>query len=273
MTDTPTFIMLGHGGDRMAGFHGERKIMKKGYTLVTITECGTEVTTPKLGQMLAVLERNKSLARDPAKNQDKLQDKLNFQIRIYSEGNEYPSLVYQPASFFEIGNNTLYARSGVLNLNDLTKEDAQITYQLPSSRGKTEEEVIAQTYSKSVFPLDIKKMEDGKKKYTIEYVFRELGPGVYYFPICRSPFTKDPPRSGDVQLMKNKSEAQQQERKKSSKSSSTSTEGMGSSTSTSTEGMGGNSSKSTKGGRGKRMKKRLTRRRKYGTRRTTMRLV
>jgi hypothetical protein len=275
--------MLGHGGDLLID---TRNKLKRGYTLVTITECATEVTTYRLSRMIGVLSEreNKPLARNPVINLFALQRKLGFEIRVYKEGEEYPSLIYQPGSFFpRPGGGISYARSGVINLDNLDEVDAQIMHQLPSSRGKTEQEVIAETWSKSMFPLasDIKTLQDGKKLYTIEQVFDALGPGVYYFPICRSALV--PTQPSKVALQQTKSNAQQEELRQSlhrlditplgERVLNIDLSGLEGEGSTSTEGMGGNSSKSTKGGRGKRMKKRLTKRRKYGARRTTMRLV
>lgn len=248
MSDPPVYIMLGHGTEIPVDFHKRNTLPPPPwsptaeFTLVTSTECGRTTTSEQLSHLIEVLKANEALARDPYTNREELSRILGFEIRVYKRGDRYPKLFYKPKSFH--ANDTLYDLSGVVNLKSLTDDDITFIRNPKSTSGKSEMDIIYESWNKSRFPKkgDITSLDDENLRLTpIETVLGSLGPGIYYFPVCRHFDPAHFPRA-NPNLIKHLSTQQQQTMR------------------------GGR-------GRGKRMKKRLTRRRKYGTRRTAMRLV
>lgn len=248
MSDPPIYIMLGHGAENPVDFD-KREIFPTGplgpwstqpFMLVTSTECGSTTTSNQLSHLIEVLKANKELAKDPYTNRDELGRLLGFEIRVYKPGDRYPSLLFAPKSFHR--NDSVYDLSGVVNLNALRESDIEFIKHPESVAEKSEKEIIAKSWEKSLYPKkeDIKSLNDRILEATpVEFVFSALGPGIYYFPVCRFFEPKNFP-AVNPRLIQHRSTQQQQTRR---------------------------------GGRRKRMKKRLTKRRKYGTRRTAMRLV
>jgi hypothetical protein len=233
MSDPPVYVMFGHGIEIPLTVRG-RNALPEGVTLVTIAECGTGLQHVGMVNILAELLQNKQRAANPTLQNFK---DAYLDLHIFKgddkDNNEHPTLFYEPVTSLVGGS---YATiSGVVRLDSITEE---VSDSLTEEVIEASQESIERMYRNSLFPRakDVR-LEDGKISYPtvpIERVFEELGPGVYYFAGCRN-FTHSVPER-HAELLKRMSNEKQQ-------------------------------------GRGKRMKKRLTKRRKYGARRTTMRLV
>lgn len=260
----PTYVMLGHGAD-MPVEKVDRPVLPDGVTLVTTMECGVGSPTELPGHVLEVLKKYRTQANDPVTNKLFLESKLGFKIHVYRPGNPYPDIGYTPEALQRYLGR--YYLSGVVNLEGLTDADVRLMQNGSPFTSNTESD-ISRSFERSAFPnvdaaLDTILNGFSFSVVPLRFIFNYLGDGVYYFPLCRSipDFVEQEPER--LSLIRQKSAQDQQKEDEEIKLRRLETRLQ--------KPQAFPLRRRTIGG--KRMKKRLTKRRKYGARRTTMRLV
>ena len=212
MQAVPAFVILGHGEeDTTVGFD-ERSVLPEGYTLVTLSQCGA-VTDEDIVQNFI----NAASSLDPAmirtfKEVDKktIESLLGQKIHIYTEGQKIPALY---VSFFldwvrDDGWDTM--KSGVYTLPVTPDPKILKPYAYASSAEKNALVIhntfspkmmgdVLDLYTDSRFPLRenvhvVANRGVFQQSVTapLSAVFNaaNLGPGVYYYIVCRDPKEK-----------------------------------------------------------------------------------
>jgi hypothetical protein len=198
MTTTyPTFVILGHGYENV---EIERKILPTGVTLITTTECGRTVQDTNLYKLLDELYKVES-----APSPRNLSRKINKYFRIYESGEEYPSLYTSLLLEFPTKvdkNKFIIEKAGVYKLPLSFNPDGEMFtgYIHLTPHGWVDlsgQSIIEKSYEGAVFAPSLDTI---KKDYShnneialsvfqesipISKIFDSLGPGIYYFPLCR----------------------------------------------------------------------------------------
>lgn len=210
-----SFIILGHGEESIVDIH-ERPSIPKGYTLVTLSECGISTTKKEVCPLTEEFskEENRILFNDPVKYKKEIETFLNnTPIHIYTAGDHYPELSIQLFLDWKKEDYVSIMKSGVYSF-PISKEKFMIgegtTFceRLFKRIGPYKETFISTTiphdydamlqYDDSIFPTaDTIIYQVSRKKSikllkkactaTLESIFTKCGPGVYYYVICRSP--------------------------------------------------------------------------------------
>lgn len=271
----PTYVMLGHGSELPVEIE-HRPVLPEGITLVTAVECGLLSPRYLPGQILQLLKKNEQLANNPVKNQLALSMALGIKIHVYKPGERYPALSYQPVSTL---NTDEYFLSGVVDLATIKPRNIELMQTGKEVQGLFEREV-SESYSKSVYPnvRSAKTILSRERMpvVPIEDVFREVGQGVYYFPICRDVVVNEttlPITSPELIRAQSYEEQLQQVGPQLEKSEREQLRGFPLRRRSMRPSAPPRIVDPGRLGGKKRMKKRLTKRRKYGARRTTLRLV
>ncbi len=98
--DPNVFVFFGHGWETMTTKFKERKILPKGVTLVTFSECGIptqlETMVPIVQKMTEEhLPTLSKIATDQSEETiTAIQELLGKNIRVYTNGAKYPDLLY-----------------------------------------------------------------------------------------------------------------------------------------------------------------------------------
>jgi hypothetical protein len=207
------FLILGHGTEDIAPWV-ERHVIPKGYTLITVSECGIYTTTDEVCPMTKAFseETYRSIFMEPVKHKKQIEKIMKGkEIHIYTEGKRYPQLTLQmfldwptddgvkmfksgvypfPIDFgaFQIGEGKSYCDKLFKKIGPYKGFSATIPadydpkVHFEGSKIPTVDEVtdIIKTTKKS---------GTIKNKLTIplEDIFKKCGPGIYYYVICRSP--------------------------------------------------------------------------------------
>ncbi len=259
--------MLGHGGE-IAKSREDRPTLPDGVTLVTAVACGMSAELSRPGRVLRILKDNLVEAGNPVdlRNLEKLNSKIGIKFNVYEENQPYPSLWFRPESI----QPGMFGLSGIVKLEEIDDDDINLMTNLaPTTQNKLEDVNIS--FRRSVWPTQEKARQVIVTNNTpfgitsIHKIFEALGAGVYYFPICRD---TDEDKNV-VALIRAESAAEQEKLREQYKADK-----LGRRVTAEQQRYIANRGFSTRrrpiGGRGKRMKKRLTKRRKYGTRRTAV---
>lgn len=223
MTDAPVYVFTGHGYEDLSLAFKDRKPMPKGYTLVTFTECGRKTNYTSILPTLGEMSKKEQLAmfQDPTSNQKAIEAKLGATIKVYEpEEDFYPPLYYMPIGDHPTpnGNATFYSKSGLYKLplapltshleewsasqSDVPSEDIEFLKSgylakgtLPCEDKPSDDQVkehwpsVLGSFNGAVFPKEdeLRDILAGNvaNGFKIEEVFTRMGPGVYYWPICR----------------------------------------------------------------------------------------
>jgi hypothetical protein len=211
--DDNAFIILGHGTEDVTKWI-ERPVIPKGYTLITVAECGIVTTIDEVCPMVEAFskEDHRDIFMNPIRHKKQIEKFMKGKgIHIYTEGKRYPNLALQmfldwPAEehvrifksgvypfpidtkSFQIGEGStfcdkLFKKIGPYKGFSATMPpDYDVTTHFDGSEIPTVDEVsdILKTTKKS----DIIK---SKLTIPLEDIFKKCGPGIYYYVICRSP--------------------------------------------------------------------------------------
>jgi hypothetical protein len=181
----PTYVLLGHGNQSQD--QGQINMLDRGFTLVTTSQCGEATYTGRSGRLLQVLKNNPNYANEPLRFQQELQHALGFRIHIYTEGQQYPNLVYKPESLHP----HYFGLSGIVNLTNIDQDDIHLMTNLVPLADTTQIDAVNRSFLKSVWPTQQTAREviiNGNGEFparSISDIFATLGPGVYYFSLCR----------------------------------------------------------------------------------------
>lgn len=222
----PVYMCTGHGMEIPSEFcEGAdqrpvcRKIVPDKTYLVTLSDLDTPVMQPQHCELLYnfSLKENqaffKGLSPREAKNVTKiLPEGMNTSdVRTYPPGSQMPTVEYYPVSSTVEDVRTVYV-SGIYQLAKVNKRrggeytPAQIRECEPFKHDlqtPLTAKIIYDMFKKSVYPtayqvlnLMAERRREGKPtsiddvdntfRATMDVVMRKLGPGIYYFPLCRS---------------------------------------------------------------------------------------
>lgn len=221
-TPAPLFLLLGHGREKAIEFE-DRAVLPPGYTLVTLVEHGTVSMSDEVCKSLQMFSEPEyqAILSNPRENKAKLEAMLGKTINVYTEGFKVPSLEIRPLANWDAqGRFTKIMRSGVhrfpippsdrtqFHSNNLNFEqqvllhfpgqNAEIArcfpYMFYTKRPILKEELVPILYEHSLYPtVEEASALIGKSFEFVKYTFQtpvlklmeRLGPGVYYFVICR----------------------------------------------------------------------------------------
>lgn len=207
------FVILGHGEEAPIAYES-RFTMPADTYLVTSRQCGmaaisTEDMFPLLTGMLEVPD----LFLNPIDNKKKIESVLGKQIRIHRPGDPYPALSVRLLIDATTEEGPILSKSGIYKLplkrEDFLLRDGKFT--LPVKRNmvgiRNPNGEVQRIYRGSVYPTEaslpagdyIKTLGSefsAKLDRTLQSIFEEFGPGVYYYPVCRSLIKPD--TSSDV---------------------------------------------------------------------------
>jgi hypothetical protein len=184
------FIFLGHGGE-IPGEWGDRKTLPEGYTLVAFTQCGLATYTDKISNFLNWAKRSQDWSMNPGKHAAEIGKIFETEVRVYEAGDSYPQLVYSPLLSHNSGGATAYARASGFHALPLIVENTMTTPMKVNTTTPLKVSDALSIYSGALYPtvdnIVGKTISDIQKiKIPIETIFGKFGPGVYYWPICRS---------------------------------------------------------------------------------------
>lgn len=197
------YLMRGHGNEYISE-HYTPVILKEGFTLVTITECASNVIgNPIEEKWLNSFSDTDTvvLLSDPINNKSEIEKRLGVSIRIYTAGMEIPPIFIYLLLDHEHPDMTQILKSGVykapLVLDDfILNPSAKNTWNKSSvflKKGNAfTPDIVSKIYKGSVYPTENKMQQAFKDlKYPRRPFISELitnamvSPGVYYFMGCR----------------------------------------------------------------------------------------
>jgi hypothetical protein len=212
----PIFLTMGHGEDDININYNERKKLPKGYTLITLAQCGVVTQRENVVPFMeAFMDKEKEeLLSHPNENKEILNKIGNTEVHIYNEGMSYPSLyLHLFIDFGDVGDDKKVdiTKSGIYKF-PVARENLEIS---PDAEGEEKYfgklsvdssfmpkisnlEELKNMYKGSLFPTTdeieeiyrITKSLSKIKKNTIhslDDIFEKFGPGIYYFVVCRAP--------------------------------------------------------------------------------------
>jgi len=219
MAHPNVFVFAGHGDETIKPFKS-RELVPPGITLVALAQCGQSMTLQISRDVLVgMLANEKTLFEDPVGNKSAIEAAFNaIPIRVYQPGDMLPDLVYMslgdatpPKQTATAPSYTVYTKSGVYALQDLTFpvqpewafDDRKDLIHTPTGAtfaprfeflryakmAEGKDPALAKSmYEGAVFP-DAETIDAAVTgvldRTPIGEVFDALGPGVYYWPICR----------------------------------------------------------------------------------------
>lgn len=186
---TTPFLFLGHGEENPVEFEARRKL-PDGYTLVTFAKCGVSTYTSKIGAFLEWTKKNQDHSMNPANYSKEIGEVFGVEIRVYRGGDLYPPLIYTPA-LFHYSLSDMYLRPSGLHLLPLIVENRMATPIKINKDERLDMPKALSVYGGALYPsadnlIDKSPVDLLKIKLPIETIFEKFGPGVYYWPICRS---------------------------------------------------------------------------------------
>jgi hypothetical protein len=219
------FLILGHGFEEPGDYDTREKLPADTY-LVTMTECGVAATSaddmfPIIEGMIALPE----LFKDPETNQEHIIHLLRKGIRILRPGDPYPflrtNLVINVGPY--LAKSGIYklpltrTNFSIWPANIPVPDDMiqEAPYVVPLKPGSTSSmylrphpnlpilQALQSVYSGAIFPSadSVETTARSDRNFpalvglgtletaftqTLPEIFTRLGPGVYYYPICRS---------------------------------------------------------------------------------------
>jgi hypothetical protein len=219
--DTPAiFLTLGHGDDNVDVPFESRVQLPPGFTLVTLAECGAVTMVDSVYPMMDAFcnPDMKAILQDPLTNISAVTTLVDGnRINIYRPGDMIPDLglhlflewIENPELGAKAKRKMYVQQSGVykfpvtegFDLGGTNVKDKYVSATwsaLDNSVKLNKKDEILQMYRNSLFPtqaemggiLDATGMDFKKVKketyHKLSSVFHRLGPGVYYFVVCRS---------------------------------------------------------------------------------------
>lgn len=202
------FIVCGHGEEDLLNLE-ERPVMPIGYTLVLFAECGAvsylERTVSKTVNAF-LDESNAEAILYPTKS--RLKDLLGSDVHIFRAGDHYPKLktsLFLDWGISEDRGKQLVVKSGLYsfplegNASDYLKQTTVDT-DTGTARIFKDQSQIEKLYEHAIYPTNKEIDTIFKTRYgsimgivrhpfikvTLEKLFEVGGPGVYYWPVCRS---------------------------------------------------------------------------------------
>jgi phosphatidylethanolamine-binding protein (PEBP) family uncharacterized protein len=222
-TRTPEVYMLaaGHGGEKL----GERNYkIPPGTTLVTMTKCGTptyndEIYEKLIDMFIPAEDENeettngrKEMLLDIVSNLFEIEEVLELPpgtFRVFTEGKPCPNLSYEPVAFVETDTLQEMYKSGIYtyplkSTGFFDPAGERVVHE--SSKGtKVDEGLLSMIYEDSVYPtISTAKRVFAASDYNlfraagalsahIHEIMTHLGPGVYFYFVCRTPSKFDFP--------------------------------------------------------------------------------
>lgn len=216
MADDPAiYLTLGHGDDNIDINFESRMVLPKGFTLVTLAECGVVTTSESVYPMMDAFcdPGMKDILQNPNIHKKVISDLIGgMKLNIYNPGDLIPDLgLHLFLEWIEKTDSTNHFyvhRSGVykfpvsnFNMPHTSVKKVEIpmnwnVFKEPVKfKNKTD---ILSMYEESVFPTvaEIDSMLDKTKNsfkqmknetyFNLSDVFSRLHEGVYYFVVCRS---------------------------------------------------------------------------------------
>jgi hypothetical protein len=191
------FLISGHGYEKIIPYES-RNTLPAGTHLVTMSECGIPSKAWQLYNIMRAFMdvSNVAVLRDPISNKQRVTALLNMpiagghpgntQLRIYGPGETYPDIYSDLYAAFPAQGSA--AKSGVYTF-PLDPATFLLQPQFPEdsiARIAGDAKKLDLLYSGSIFPP--KEMQgDRELRVSIKELIEKFGPGVYYYPICRSP--------------------------------------------------------------------------------------
>jgi hypothetical protein len=206
---TDAYFIVGHGVDNLKEFH-ERKRMPEGTYLVTLAECGVETKGNQVHRVIRAFSdlRNEEIIKDPIIKKKALETLIQNKVHVFPPGSLYPELQVQLLADWDKKTYDV-VKSGVykfpINMNAFLigdgEEEVDRLFRKYKSLGYgsilNDEIDVEQIYKDSLFPTvteaksefeKTKKISKIRKELTVslDNIMTKLGPGIYYYIICRS---------------------------------------------------------------------------------------
>jgi hypothetical protein len=214
MESNQPFMILGHGAENIETPFESRHKLPAGYTLVTLSECGSVTVMETVSRFLAAFKDNAAIdfLSNPAKpaNKEIIQKILEKSIHVYKPGQLYPNLEIKALVDWLADDEKSISlmKSGLYSFpldSTLFTEPYSIPHSIEGGIGFSKKfpesfaEPINNLYNGSIFPtnslvsdaLKTSKMKISEfakaMTFPLETFFQAGGPGVYFYVICRSP--------------------------------------------------------------------------------------
>ncbi len=221
--DPAIFLTLGHGEDDVDVKFESRMVLPEGFTLVTLAQCGVVTKGESVHPMMDAFTNPamKDVLQDPLANKEAISGLVGgIPIYIYRPGDLIPDLsLHLLLEWIKKSEKKMYVQqSGVYKFPVLDGFDLggapgaegpdaklnlkfkyiPVTWGWEKPNNFINKDEVINLYKNSLFPtqdevngiLDANNMEFKKVKkattYNLSTVFERLGPGVYYFVVCRS---------------------------------------------------------------------------------------
>lgn len=210
------FIILGHGFETPVSYE-TRETMPANTYLVTLRECGIQATSDEDMNPLirAMLETSDpALFNNPVANRLRIESMIGKGIRVYGPGDRYPMLRTSLFTNAKLGEKQfILAKSGVYKLplrkdqfeiwpTDIPLPPDESRYMTPLNvrfNGRyfiNDNGAFQKAFAGSLMPVETDpilqkpslarhEFGDSLRPY-VKDIFAAFGPGVYYYPICRS---------------------------------------------------------------------------------------
>jgi len=208
-----SFLILGHGTEELIEFP-DRPELPDGVILVILQECGLVTDTDTVCPITEAFtdQANADIFRDPYTYKTQIEALLGGkQIHIFKSGNKYPQLfiqffldwkkedhisIFKSGTYkFPINKQSMTIGEGATFCNRLFKTIGPYTgfnHQIPADykpkdmfegsvypRTEYVNQMISETHKSAVIK--------GRLTVPLENIFDNVGPGIYYYVVCRSP--------------------------------------------------------------------------------------
>ena len=191
------FFISGHGYENIVSYES-RQLLPKDTYLVALSECAVPTQAWQLFNLSRVFmdKTNEALLKDPVKNKKDIETLMNVpvngkpapgksKLRIYGPGENYPELYTDFYAYF--GKRGSAAKSG---LYEFPIDPSTFVLQPTLAEDRTDRiagdpKLHDQLYKGSIFPPK-DKQGNTELRVSIREIIEKFGPGIYYYPICRS---------------------------------------------------------------------------------------
>jgi len=206
--DSNAYFIVGHGLDNLKKFH-ERKRMPEGTYMVTLAECGVVTHADQVYRVIRAFSdlSNEEIIKNPLLRKKALESLIENKIHIFPPGSLYPDLKVQLLADW---NESTYhvVKSGVykfpINMDSFLIGDGEKEARLfrhysdLGFYGELKDTIdTEQLYKDSLFPTveeaaaefgKTRKINDIHKALTVSMddIMTRVGPGIYFYIICRS---------------------------------------------------------------------------------------
>jgi hypothetical protein len=224
------YIFNGHGGEILRDVE-KRDVLPPGVTLVVFSECGHSTQMNNAFETMIRNANNTSALRDPVTNKNWIESTTGMKIKVYPPNTPYPNLEYYPVADYILENYPfqILCPSGLQEapmssnrhpewvpdpsrLSGLQHERLgmaiygnsmyrQYCKVLPTIDEFTYEDLLY-SFQNSVFPVipfgpeTATTRSDMEGPYPVKKIFETVGPGVYYWGVCRD--SSQPSRMKDI---------------------------------------------------------------------------